>query len=133
MNIKFANGTELSPILATAANRFIQGQNRDTLTFVFPASESMEALDNAFTPEASESMTLVGDDGSEYVHKGYTIRAELKKEAVEVTPATEEEPAVMEDRVFVSMSQRTFAETQMMNLTDTVDALVLESLLGTEV
>ena len=126
MNIKLSNGTELAPILVTGANRHIQGAARDTLTFIFPATESMEALDAAFSEEACSSIII--DEGN--VYKGYTIRAELKKEAVEVTPATEETEAVMEDRIFVSMSQRTYLETQLKNLTETVDALVLESLMN---
>lgn len=129
MNTKLANGTILAPILVTGAKRHIQGATRDTLTFVFPASESIEALDAAFTEEACSSITI--DDVN--VYKGYTIRAELKKEAVEVIPASESTEAVMEDRIFVSMSQRTYMETNMKNLMETVDALVLESLMSEEV
>lgn len=130
MNIKLSNGTELSPILVTGSQRFVQGASRDTLTFLFPETESMEVLDAAFTPESCESITIVDDTGNEYIHKGYTIRAALSKEPVEVQPATEEAPAVMEDRIKVEMSQRTYQESQMASLVDTVDALVLESLLG---
>jgi hypothetical protein len=90
----------------------------------------MEAMNAAFTPEACESITIVGDDGSEAVHKAYTIRAELKKAKEMVTPATEEAEAVYEDRITVSMAQRTYVETQMASLTDTVDVLVMESLMG---
>ena len=130
MKIILANGTELTPILATGEHRFIQGQNRDTLAFVFPAAESIEALDAAFVPGACESITVVDDAGSEYIHKGYTIRAELKKEPMEVTQATVDTPAVMEERTLVRMAQRTYTESQMASLTDTVDTLVLESLMG---
>lgn len=108
MKIKLANGTILAPILVTGAKRHIQGATRDTLTFVFSGTESIEALDAAFSEEACSSITI--DEVN--VYKGYTIRAELKKEAVEVTPATEETEAVLEDRIFVSMSQRTYSETK---------------------
>ena len=129
MKIILNNGTELTPIMVTGGPRHIQGASRDTLNFVFPATEDMTALDAAFSTANCESVTIVGDDGSEAIHKGYTIRAELKKESVEVTPATESEAAVYEDRITVSMSQRTYAESQLASLTDTVDTLVMDALL----
>lgn len=137
MNIKLSNGTVLSPILATGETRYVQGANRDTLNFIFPATEGMEALDAAFSAENCESITVLEavevPDGTtteqSYLHKGYTIRAGLKKEAVEVTPATEEAEAVYEDRITVSMSQRTYAESQLASLTDTVDVLVMDALM----
>lgn len=129
MKIILNNGTELTPIMVTGGPRHIQGASRDTLNFVFPATEDMTALDAAFSTANCESITIVGDDGSEAIHKGYTIRAELKKESVEVTPATESEAAVFEDRITVSMSQRTYAESQLASLTDTVDTLVMDALL----
>lgn len=73
----------------------------------------METLDAAFTEAACESITIVGDDGTENIHKAYTIRAELSKTSVETTPATESTPAVYEGRITVAMSQRTYAESQL--------------------
>ena len=70
------------------------------------------------------------DNGTENIHKAYTVRASLKKEAVEVVPATENTAAVIEDRITVSMGQRTYQESQIASLTDTVDVLVMESLRG---
>ena len=130
MKIILANGTELTPILVTGAKRTVQGVSRDTLSFVFPGGAGMEALDAAFTGAACEAITVTGEDGSEYIHTGYTIRAELKKTAVEVLAATADTGAVYEDRITVSMSQRTWAETQLAALTDTVDVLVMESLMA---
>lgn len=129
MKIILNNGAELTPIMVTGGPRHIQGASRDTLNFVFPAAEDMTALDAAFSAANCESITIVGDDGSEAIHKGYTIRAELKKESVEVSQATESEAAVFEDRITVSMSQRTYAESQLASLTDTVDTLVMDALL----
>lgn len=89
MNIKLSNGTELTPVMVTGGQKYVQGQSRDTLSFVFAADAGMETLDAAFTEAACESITIVGDDGTENIHKGYTIRAELSKTSVETTPATE--------------------------------------------
>lgn len=129
MKIILNNGAELTPIMVTGGPRHLQGASRDTLNFIFSATEDMAELDAAFSTANCESITIIGDDGSEAIHKGYTIRAELKKESVEVTPATESEAAVFEDRITVSMSQRTYAESQLASLTDTVDTLVMDALL----
>ena len=125
MKIILIDNTELNPILVTGGPRFIQGQNRDTLNFIFSATEDINVLDNAFNASNCESITIIGDDESEAVHKGYTIRAELKKESVEITHATESESAVYEDRITVSMSQRTYVESQLTALQDAVDMLCM--------
>lgn len=113
MKIILNNTNELSPIMVTGGPRLIQGSNRDVLSFVFPATEDMATLDEAFSAENCESITIIGDDGSEAIHKGYTIRVELSKAPVEVTPATAEAAAVYEDRITVSMAQRTYMESQL--------------------
>ena len=128
MKIILNNGKELSPILVTGGPRMVQGASRDTLNFIFPADVSMAAIDQAFTADACEHITIIGDDGSENIHTGYTIRAELSKASVEVTPATESEAAVFEDRITVSMSQRTYAESQLANM-----EVALAALAGKEV
>ena len=130
MKIILANGVELAPIMVTGARKMVQGQSRDTLSFVFGPGIGLDALDAAFTAEACESITIVGDDESEAIHKGYVIRADLKKEKVMTVPATEGSAAVYEDRITVSMRERTYTEAQIAALTDTVDVLVMESLMG---
>lgn len=112
MKVIFANGTELNPILVTGEKRTVHGMSRDTLRFVFNADAGMAVLDEAFTEAACESITI--DNGNEsYIHKGYTIRAELKKSAEEIVKATADTDSVYEDRIVVSMSQRTYTETQL--------------------
>lgn len=117
MKIILANGTELSPLAVRGASSFIQGAKRDTLSFIFSADKGVGALDVTFKESACEKITIVGDNESESIYKGYTIRAGLKKAPVEVTPATEEAEAVIENRITVTMAQRTYAETQLSALT----------------
>lgn len=130
MNIRFSNGAELAPILITGSQKYVQGQSRDTLAFVFPDTAGMEELDTTFSAANCESIAVLGDDAAENIHTGYVIRAALTKELMEVIPATQSTPAVYENRIKVEMSQRTYAESLMASLTDTVDTLVLESLMG---
>lgn len=124
MMIKLTNGTELNPIIVAGGQRFVQGANRDTLSFVFPVDASMDELDALFTAENCEAITIV-DGENEYIHHGYTIRAELKREPVVVTPATETSEAVTENRVTVSMSQRTYMESQLAATQAAVEMLCL--------
>lgn len=123
MNIKLSDNTQLEPIVVTGAPRYVQGANRDALSFVFPATAGLEELDGAFAPENCESITIVDDEGNENIYTGYAIRCELSKAAVEVAPATAESEAVYEDRVTVVMAQRTYAETQLAQLQAAVAAL----------
>lgn len=123
MKIILANGTELNPIMVTGGPKYIQGQSRDTLSFIFPASAGMETLDEAFTVENCESITIVEDNGNENIHKGYTVRAELSKASVEIASETSETAAVYEDRITVSMSQRTYMESQLAAMQAVIDQM----------
>ncbi len=118
MKIILADNTELAPVTVTGAPRTVQGVTRDALSFVFPVSAGLSELDAVFTKTACESITIVDDDGNEFIHKGYTIRAELKKQSEEVTPGDAETDAVYEDRVTVVMARRTYTESQIASLTD---------------
>lgn len=130
MKITLTNGMELTPIVVTGARRNVHGASRDALTFVFPASAGMESVDALFTAANCENITIEEDGGAAYIHNAYTVRAALSKESVEVTPATEETEAVYEDRIMVTMAQRTYIESQIASLTETVDVLVMESLMN---
>lgn len=122
------NNIELNPINVIGGRKNVQGANRDTLTFVFSADKDMAELDGIFTAKNCESITVEDETGS-YIHKGYTVRGELSKTTVCVSNETEDAPAVYEERIHVVMGQRTYAESQLASLTDTVDVLVMESLM----
>jgi hypothetical protein len=126
MQITLHNGTVLNPFTVIGTSKLVQGATRDTLSFVFPEETDLNEMDALFTPENCETIIVNGYE--DYLYSGYTIRAEVKRVPVEVAPATETEEAVYENRVIVSMSQRTYLESQVSSLTDTVDVLVLDSL-----
>ena len=130
MKIILCNGAELTPNTVMGGKRLVQGASRDTLTFVFPDGTSLDELDKLFTAENCERITIVEADGSEYVHSDYVIRAELKRELMEVEPATADKTGTYESRVTVAMSRRTYQEIQLASLTETVDLLVMESLMA---
>ena len=117
------NNTELTPINVIGGRKNVQGANRDTLTFVFPADMSMAELDGTFSAANCESITIEDDTGS-YIHKGYTVRGELSKTSVCTAAETEETPAVYEDRINIVMGQRTYTEKQMADTQAQISALL---------
>lgn len=117
------NNTELTPITVVGGRKNVQGANRDTLTFVFPADMSMAELDGTFSAANCESITIEDDTGS-YIHKGYTVRGELSKTSVCTAAETEETPAVYEDRINIVMGQRTYTEKQMADTQAQISALL---------
>jgi len=133
MKIILANGTELNPIVVSGSQKYINGMTRDALTFVFSEDASLDEINELFTDVNCETIKIYegeGENESEYIHTGYVIRAELTKSPVVVKPATDETAEVVENRVSVSMALRTYTEKQLASLTETVDVLVMESLLG---
>lgn len=129
MKIILTNGTELEPIIVTGNKKTVQGASRDVLSFIFSEDVSLDEMDRLFSVENCETITII-DGENEYIYNGYVIRAELTRSPVEVSPATESNAAVIENRVTVSMGQRTYTETQIASLTETIDVLVMESLMA---
>ena len=113
MKLILTNGLELTPIMVTGEHKYIQGANRDVLTFVFDDSLSMDELDTIFTEINCEFITIIGDDNSESIFNGYVIRTELikKSEIAEEPTSNTEEVSVV--RVMISMAQRTYSETKL--------------------
>ena len=140
MHLILADGTQLNHIGATGMSKYIQGANRDTITFEFDASYSVDDLRAVFTETNCEVINIVTDevvetqiengDGSvetktetvytNNYHEGYVIRAEVAEKMKEITPATGTTPAVTETRVFVTMAQRTYAETKLILMADEI-------------
>lgn len=127
MKVVLNDGTVLTPIIVTGEKRTVQGARRDCLTFVH-AETSMDEIDGHYTEENCENITIIGDDGSEALYKGYTIRTELRKEVVETVAATATTAAEYESRVTVTMAERTYAETKLAETSEAVDAVMVQML-----
>ena len=124
MKIILCNGVELTPNTVTGTKRLVQGASRDTLTFIFQDGTSLDELDRIFSAENCEKITIIDNDGSEFVHSGYVVRAELKREPVEVAAASDSEPATYENRVVVAMSRRTYQESQFAELQEALNLIL---------
>ena len=119
MKIVLSKGIELNPIMVTGAHEYIQGANRDTLTFVFN-DMGMDELDGIFTEENCDKITIIEDTGNEFIHSGYVIRTELSKKMVTVAQESNEIEEINEYRVFVTMAQRTYTEYKIAALQEEV-------------
>lgn len=126
MKVILTNGVEMTPNTVTGGKRLVQGASRDTLTFVFQDDTSMDELDSIFSAANCESISIIDDQNNEFVHDGYVIRAELKREPIEVFPASSSEPAIYENRITVSMSRRNYQESQLAALQAAVEMLCME-------
>lgn len=139
MHIILADGTQLNHIGATGETRYLQGANRDTITFILDETHSIDELDALFNEANCELINIVTDevveleDGTTQVvysdnyHRGYVIKGEISKKIVVIEPATVDTAEVTETRIHVTMAQRTYAETKLMSMyqeiTDTQLAL----------
>lgn len=114
MKLILTNGLELTPIMVTGQPKYIQGAERDSLTFVFDSTYSMDELDALFTEANCEKIILIEDGtGDAYMHTGYVIRTDLTKRIEVTEPATPETEEVSEQRILITMAQRTYAETKL--------------------
>ena len=136
MKIYLQDGTELEPLDISGEPATVQGETRDSLTFAFPASAGLEAINTAFSEENCETIRLVEDSGTEHIHTGYVLRV-----ALTMIPGEDESS---EGRITVIMAKRSYAEEQLLairsrveetaaQMTDTQMALceVYEMMLGT--
>ena len=154
MKIRLVDGTVLTPIMVTGEKRTVKGARRDCLTFVF-GDTGLDDIDETFNEVNCEKITVIDmgtktvekeivDEATgetttvtetvpceiEHIYNGYAIRVDLLKRKEEKKAATATEDAEYVTRVYVTMAERTYAETQLASLTETVDALVLESLMA---
>ena len=101
MKVILHNGTELEAMSVFGSHEVVQGEGRDCLSFVFPASDGLEAINAVFSEKNCESIRLAEANGNEHVHTGYVIRA-----ALTLTPGEEGG----EGQITVTMAKRTEVE-----------------------
>ncbi len=128
MKIKLNDGTELNVICINGKGTYFQGQNRDSLEFVFKKGDyTFDQLDALFASTAKTSKITVtdteattGPDGkpvtSQNVYDNYSLRISMEMKPVVITPATSTEAEVTEERIMVTMGQLTLIEKKLSDL-----------------
>ena len=118
--------TNLNAISVTGSTQFFQGTQRRTLEFRFsPNDTDFETLNAVF--DNPKQITLTDDDGS-YVYDNYTLRVSMSLAPAMVTPETDTEPAVYENRYTVVMAQKTYSELEIEALRAMVNTLAAKVL-----
>lgn len=119
MNIKLANNAEMTVIKVDGGKQYIQGAQRDVLSFHFAKDGiAFDALDAAFGATANtERIIITTDDGAESLYEGYVLRQSLASKPVLITPETATSPAVYEERFVCEMAQETYTERLIRQLT----------------
>ena len=106
MKIILQDGTELALLSASGEPVTVEGETRDSLSFVCPASAGLETINAAFSEENCESIRLVENSGTEHVHTGYVIRV-----ALTLIPGVSEGS---EGLITVTMAKRSYAEEELL-------------------
>lgn len=152
----FNNGGAIDFVECYSGGEYVQGAQRDVLDFRFdPSVISLDAADKMFSAEECgkltiletkvEQVSVVDEEGNpvvdengdpvmqdverteEFLYEDYSLRVALSKQRFHL--ATENGTEDVE-QISVKMGQLTYVEKQVASLTDTVDVLVLESLMG---
>lgn len=128
MKIKLGNNQELNVLVVNAYTQYIQGFQRDVLDFhIEKGLYSFEELESLFTLENTDKIYIITDEGTEYLHEGYTLRTSISLER-DLTQVQNEIGS--QEYISIKMAQKTYQEKMLKQLQDTVDMLVLSNLGG---
>lgn len=128
MKIKLGNNQELNVLVVNAYTQYIQGFQRDVLDFhIEKGLYSFEELESLFTLENTDKIYIITDEGTEYLHEGYTLRTSISLER-DLTQVQNEIES--QEYISIKMAQKTYQEKMLKQLQDTVDMLVLSNLGG---
>lgn len=129
MQIKFSDGTVPDALAVNGQPINFQGAQRDSLEIQIDKSAiTFDALD-ALTGDAAKTDKLIILDGDkQYEHDNYSLRVSLALKPVVTVEATSDAPEQTEDQLCVTLAQKTYAELQVEELQNSVDALTLSTL-----
>ena len=79
--IKFNNSLNTIECIIYSEEIVLEGVARPSLRFRFENDEfDLPTLSNMFTPENCKVITIIEDDGSEFIYENYTVRYKLALE-----------------------------------------------------
>jgi hypothetical protein len=122
--VTFADGTSFEYVNAEKGTTYYDGAKRNTLEIqIAEDSADFDTLKEiTANSDALEEITLTNGDTTN-VYSNYCIRTGLSLEPITVTPATDTEDAVTEDRYCVKLAQLTYDEVQYNEQSDAIDTL----------
>ena len=115
--LRFKDGTELDVIVIYGSSMLFQGYTRQTLEFQLADTYSMDELYLLFNDKSkTETLTIIDDDGNEYIHNDYVVFISQNKQPILINPETPDDPGHTEMRVSITMGQLSYIEKQLEKL-----------------
>lgn len=129
MKIVFSDDTNLLCETVHGSFQYYNGTNRDSLTFIFPEDFDLTELINKFIPRNCRKIWLEDESGGKFLHEHYTIRFAIgvKERGFLINAGENADHRIVN---YVTMLQTTYAEQQLEELSDVVDALLVSQLEG---
>ena len=129
MQLKFSDGTTLDVLAVKGNPTYFQGAQRDALEIqIDKGKTTFDALDALTGDPAKTGKLTIIDGDKQYQHDNYNLRTELALKPVVTAEATSTTPEQTEDRLCVTLAQKTYQELQIAELQGSVDALTLAQL-----
>lgn len=129
--IKMANGNILDCVGVHGWPIEYQGVKRDSLTFLFNENQSIDYLNDVFSPENCKDITIISDSGED-IHSNYTIRIGMgkgyKNIALANTYAIGSSEEDMKKYCWVQMAQTSLAERELQNQAEVLNLLLINEL-----
>lgn len=126
MQIKFSDstGTTLDVLDVKGQSINFQGAQRDSLEVQFAKSViSFDMLDALTSSQVNMAHLTLMDGDKQYVHDNYSLRVSLALKPVVTVPATADKPEQTENRLCVTLAQKSYAEMQAEQQAAAIDAL----------
>lgn len=140
MQIKFSDsaGTTLTALAVNGQRTYFQGANRDSLEIQFAKDAvAFDVLDKLTANQANLKELTQTDGEKQSVLDNYSLRTGLSLKPVVIASATSTTPEQTEDRLCLSLAQKTYLEMQVEQQTaafaalgQQVTALTLQSVKG---
>ena len=128
MQIILNNIGELEAKNVTTHSVYSQGANREALTLVFNKNNSLDELNAIFSnADNCKVIKIIENEKMERVFNNYTLLVELKTELAEIYETVDSVPYI-EKQIYITLAKLNFQEEQLMELTEVVEAIVLEML-----
>lgn len=131
MQIKMTNGNILDCVGVHGWPIEYQGVKRDSLTFLFNENQSIDYLNDVFSPEKCKDITIISDSGED-IHSNYTIRIGMgkgyKNIALANTYSIGSSEEDMKKYCWVQMAQTSLTERELQNQSDILELLLISEL-----
>lgn len=125
MKLKLNNQRELEILEINGEKSQYQGENRDKLNIQMKKGlYPFEELDKLFANSENTKKFTIIDENGEYLYEHYTLRTSMGIKAVQTCPESVNEPAGYEERVCVTLAQKSYRERELEEMRELIKKLI---------